>query len=153
MMSRKNRRMAVIVLGLLVLGAGSALILTAMNDAVVFFFSPSEMKERAITADQRLRLGGLVVEGSVAKAGNVVTFIVSDTVEKINVRYDGILPDLFREGQGVVAEGRLGADGVFIATEVLAKHDENYMPREVAEALKKNGHWQPGMPPPDTAAR
>lgn len=152
-MTRKNRRMTIVLLGLMVLGAGSALILTAMNDAVVFFFSPTELKERAVTADQRLRLGGLVEAGSVVKNGNVVTFTVTDTVEKMNVRYDGILPDLFREGQGVVTEGSLGSDGVFVAKEVLAKHDENYMPREVADTLKKNGHWQPGMPPQETETR
>ncbi|MBM3512618.1 MAG: cytochrome c maturation protein CcmE [Alphaproteobacteria bacterium] len=146
-MSRKNRRMILVVLGLALLGSGAALVLTAMNDAIVFFFSPSEIKERNLAADQRVRLGGLVEDGSVTKAGGTVSFIVTDTVEKISVSYTGVLPDLFREGQGIVAEGRLGPDGVFQASEVLAKHDENYMPREVADALKKNGHWQPGMEP------
>lgn len=147
-MSRKSRRMMLVVLGLAMLGSGAALVLTAMNDAIVFFFSPSEIKERSLAADQRVRLGGLVEDGSVTKSGGTVTFIVTDTVEKIPVRYTGVLPDLFREGQGIVAEGRLD-NGVFVASEVLAKHDENYMPREVADALKKNGHWQPGMDPED----
>ena len=144
-MTRKSRRMALVGLGLAALGAGTALVLTAMGDALVFFFSPSEIKERGVAANQRIRLGGLVEIGSVDKAGGTVTFIVTDTVEKIPVQYTGVLPDLFREGQGIVAEGRINADGVFEAADVLAKHDENYMPREVAEALKKNGHWQPGM--------
>ncbi len=144
-MTRKSRRMALLGLGLAALGAGTTLVLTAMGDALVFFFSPSEIKERGVSANQRIRLGGLVEVGSVDKAGGTVNFIVTDTVEKIPVRYTGVLPDLFREGQGIVAEGRVTADGVFEAVDVLAKHDENYMPREVADALKKNGHWQPGM--------
>jgi cytochrome c-type biogenesis protein CcmE len=143
-MTRKNRRMAVIVLGLMMLGTGAALVLTAMNDAIVFFFSPSEMKERPLAMGQRIRLGGLVEEGSVVKQGSTVSFTVTDTVERIPVRYTGVLPDLFREGQGVVAEGQLTGAGVFEVSSVLAKHDENYMPREVADALKKTGHWQPG---------
>ena len=121
------------------------LILTAVEDNIVFFFSPSDLKSRPVTADQRLRVGGLVEDGSVKKDGEVVRFVVTDNAEKLTIQYTGILPDLFREGQGIVAEGKLGTDGVFMASDVLAKHDENYMPPEVAEALKKTGHWQEGQ--------
>ena len=117
-MTRKSRRMALVGLGLAALGAGTALVLTAMGDALVFFFSPSEIKERGVAANQRIRLGGLVEVGSVDKAGGTVTFTVTDTVEKIPVRYTGVLPDLFREGQGIVAEGRVTTDGVFEAVDV-----------------------------------
>jgi cytochrome c-type biogenesis protein CcmE len=144
-MTRKTRRLYFVTLGMLGLFAAAALILTATEDSVVFFFSPTELKERTLAPQQRLRVGGLVEEGSVVKNGDTVTFTVTDTVEKLPISYTGILPDLFREGQGIVAEGRLGPNGVFMASDVLAKHDENYMPPEVAEALKKNGHWQPGM--------
>jgi len=128
---------------LLGLFSATALILTAMDDNLVFFFSPSDMKERHVAPEQRLRVGGLVEEGSVKKSAETVTFIVTDNVEKLTISYTGILPDLFREGQGIVAEGKMGRDGIFMASDVLAKHDENYMPPEVAEALKKTGHWQP----------
>ncbi|MDX2144339.1 MAG: cytochrome c maturation protein CcmE [Rhodospirillaceae bacterium] len=143
-MTRKTQRLYFVALGLLGLFAATALILTAAEDSVVFFFSPTELKEKTIAPQQRLRVGGLVEEGSVVKDGNTVSFTVTDTVEKLSIRYTGILPDLFREGQGIVAEGTLGRDGIFVASDVLAKHDENYMPPEVAEALKANGHWQPG---------
>jgi cytochrome c-type biogenesis protein CcmE len=141
-MTRKRRRLYFVALGLLALSGASGLMLSAFDDNIVFFFSPSELKQRAVAADQRFRLGGLVEDGSVRKDGNTVSFTVTDTVERIDVRYTGILPDLFREGQGIVAEGRLDADGTFVASSVLAKHDENYMPREVADALKEAGHWQ-----------
>ena len=142
-MTRKRRRLYFVGLGLLGLFTATAMMLTAMEDNIVFFFSPSEMKGRQVAPDQRLRVGGLVEDGSVNKAGETITFTVTDTVEKLKIQYTGILPDLFREGQGIVAEGKMGRDGVFMASDVLAKHDENYMPPEIAEALKKSGNWHP----------
>ena len=142
-MTRKRRRLYFVLLGMLGLGTAMALMLTAMEDNIVFFFSPSEMKERAVAPQQRLRVGGLVEQGSVIKTGETVRFTVTDNVERLTIQYTGILPDLFREGQGIVAEGKMGSEGIFMASDVLAKHDENYMPPEVAEALKKTGHWQP----------
>ena len=119
------------------------LILTAFEDNIVFFFSPTELAEKKPHPAQRLRIGGLVMAGSVEKLeGAVVAFAITDTAKTVTVQYKGILPDLFREGQGVVAEGHLKG-GVFQADEVLAKHDENYMPPEVAQALKKSGQWKP----------
>lgn len=146
-LTRKTRRMYFIGLGLLGLFGGAALMLTAFQDNLVFFRSPSEIAANRPPPTQRLRIGGLVEVGSIAKAGENVTFTVTDNEHILKVSYKGILPDLFKEGQGVVAEGTMGADGVFAAREVLAKHDENYMPREVADALKKSGHWQEGGAP------
>ncbi|MBF0306592.1 MAG: cytochrome c maturation protein CcmE [Alphaproteobacteria bacterium] len=140
-MTRKQRRLNFVLLGMLALGAATALVLTAFNDSLVYFYSPSDLKERQIGPERRLRLGGLVEEGSVKRDGQTIRFVVTDTAATVAVVYNGQLPDLFREGQGVVAEGRLD-NGVFQAAEVLAKHDENYMPKEVADALKKQGHWQ-----------
>ncbi|RCK38954.1 cytochrome C biogenesis protein CcmE [Thalassospira profundimaris] len=130
---------------LLAVAGAAALILTAFEDSVVFFFSPTEIIEKSpIDPDQRLRIGGLVVEGSVQKLqdGKTIAFAVTDMAETVPISYSGILPDLFREGQGVVAEGHMNAEGTFVASEVLAKHDENYMPPEVAESLKKSGYWE-----------
>jgi cytochrome c-type biogenesis protein CcmE len=154
-MTRKRRRLYFLALGLLGLGAGTALVLTAFQDNIVFFRSPTEVAAGNFNAE-RFRVGGLVEAGSVVKEGENVTFAVTDMSKSLTIKYTGLLPDLFREGQGIVAEGRMGPDGVFTASEVLAKHDENYMPREVADALKKSGHWQedapaPGMPPATTA--
>ncbi len=140
--SRKRRRMQFVVLGLLALGAAVALVLTAFEDNLVFFHSPKDIAEAPPPPDQRLRVGGLVAEGTVVKEGETVRFEVTDLSANVPVVYVGLLPDLFREGQGVVAEGHLDADGLFRADEVLAKHDENYMPPEVAEALKESGQWQ-----------
>lgn len=143
-MKPKHRRLSIYLLGLVVLGAAAALVLTALEDNIVFFHSPSDVASGKAPADRTFRLGGLVEVGSVQRGkGTEVRFAVTDMEHTIPVLYDGILPDLFREEQGVVSEGRLGEDGVFVATEVLAKHDENYMPPEVAEALKASGHWQP----------
>jgi cytochrome c-type biogenesis protein CcmE len=127
-----------------VLGLAAALILLAFDDNLVFFFSPTDLAAKEVRADQRIRIGGLVEEHSITKDADGLTtaFRVTDLKATLPVRYKGILPDLFREGQGVVAEGYLGADGVFVASQVLAKHDENYMPREVAEALKASGQWR-----------
>ena len=146
-MTRKTRRMYFVGLGLLGLFAAAGLMLTAFQDNLVFFRSPSEIVANPPPPTQRLRIGGLVELGSIQKDGERVTFTVTDNEHVLKVSYKGILPDLFKEGQGVVAEGSMGADGVFAAREVLAKHDENYMPREVADALKKSGHWQEGGAP------
>lgn len=139
-MTRKQRRLAFIASGLVVLGASVGLVLVALNDTITFFKTPSDLAEKPLEAGQRFRLGGLVADGSVKRGENLeVRFVVTDTLKTVPVVYKGILPDLFREGQGVVAEGRLEADGLFRADSVLAKHDENYMPPEVAKSLKERG--------------
>ncbi len=145
-MTRKKRRLYFVILGLLGLGVGTALVLTAFQDNIVFFRSPTDVAEGKINPAQRFRVGGLVEAGSVVKNGENVSFAVTDMTNTLNIKYTGLLPDLFREGQGIVAEGRIETDGTFVATEVLAKHDENYMPREVADALKKSGRWKEGEP-------
>ncbi|MBX9634876.1 MAG: cytochrome c maturation protein CcmE [Magnetospirillum sp.] len=142
-MTRKQRRLYFVILGVLAVSAAAALVLTALKQDIVFFFSPSEIVEAKIpTEGRRIRLGGLVEEGSVIKDGAVVKFRITDGAHAVAVTFSGLLPDLFREGQGVVTEGKMATDGSFLASEVLAKHDENYMPKEVAESLKKTGHWQ-----------
>ncbi len=144
----KRKRLTIVVIALVLLAAAAALILSAMRDTVMFFHSPSDVVARLADpagnlGDRKFRLGGLVEEGSVQKLDDGLTtaFSVTDGPEAIKVRFTGHLPDLFREGQGIVAEGRM-QDGVFIADDVLAKHDETYMPPEVADALKKSGHWK-----------
>ena len=143
-MTRKRRRLYFVVAGMATLGLAAALVLSALEDSIVFFHSPTQLAEKKPPPDQRIRIGGLVVAGSVKRSadGLTVNFRVTDNANTVPVRYRGILPDLFREGQGVVAEGRMGADGRFAADEVLARHDETYMPPEVAEALKQAGVWQ-----------
>jgi cytochrome c-type biogenesis protein CcmE len=141
-MTPKRRRLWLLIGSLGTLGVAAALVLTALNDNLVFFYSPTQLAEKSMAPDRRFRLGGLVEQGSVQKEGQIVRFTVTDTNKAVKVVYRGILPDLFREGQGVIAEGSLGADGVFSAREILAKHDENYMPPEVAKALKENGQWK-----------
>lgn len=142
-MSRKQRRAVLILTCVGLLAVVSLLVLFALRDSIVFFHTPSEVVEKGIQAGQRFRLGGLVAEGSVKRGeGSLVEFGVTDTVKTIQVVYEGVLPDLFREGQGVVTEGRLDETGKFQADTVLAKHDENYMPPEVADALKDKGVWQ-----------
>ena len=145
-MKPKRRRLYFVVAGMVLLGAAAGLTLYAMNDTLVFFYSPSELLAKQIPPGRTLRIGGLVETGSVAREadGTTVRFRVTDTAKTVAVVYRGILPDLFREGQGVVAEGAMGQDGVFVAAEVLAKHDEKYMPKEVVDALKKSGRWQEG---------
>lgn len=144
MTSRKKKRLAIVILGLVALGGATAMVLAAFRDNLVFFYSPSELAAKPMLAAGRIRIGGLVENQSVAhQDGENVTFRVTDGKTDVAVRYDGILPDLFREGQGVVAEGRI-ENGVFVASTILAKHDEKYMPPEVAAALKKSGHWQEG---------
>jgi cytochrome c-type biogenesis protein CcmE len=126
-----------------VLGVAAALVLSALRDSIVFFNSPTEVIEKHVAPGARIRLGGLVQPGTLVRAPNAaVRFDVTDGNRAISVAYTGILPDLFREGQGVVAEGALDGSGVFKADTVLAKHDESYMPKEVADALKKQGHWK-----------
>lgn len=142
-MTRRQKRLAVIggAMGFLALAVG--LVLTALRQEIVFFRTPTDLAADAGTPGARIRLGGLVENGTVKRGdGTKVSFVVTDTEKTIPVAYEGVLPDLFREGQGVVAEGTLGADGVFVADTVLAKHDENYMPKEVADALKEKGVWQ-----------
>jgi cytochrome c-type biogenesis protein CcmE len=153
-MTRKQRRLTLIGIAGAVIAVAVGLVTYALNDRIVFFNSPSDVLAKQLPPGQRIRLGGLVKDGSVKRGdGTTVSFEVTDTVSTIPVTYKGILPDLFREGQGVVTEGRLGTDGRFAAETVLAKHDETYMPREVAESLKKQGHWQGGAPKPgDTPA-
>jgi cytochrome c-type biogenesis protein CcmE len=145
-MTPKRRRLWLLLGSLCVLGVAAALVLTALNDNLVFFYSPTQVEqklaEKSLGPDRRFRLGGLVEKGSVQKEGQTVRFTVTDTVKTVKVVYRGLLPDLFREGQGVIAEGSLGPDGVFVAREVLAKHDENYMPPEVAKAIKDAGQWK-----------
>jgi cytochrome c-type biogenesis protein CcmE len=144
MTSRKRRRLAIALAGLAALGGATALVLAAFRDNLVFFFSPTELVAKPGVAAGRIRIGGLVETQSLAhEDGRRVTFRITDGKTDIDVSYDGALPDLFREGQGVVAEGRV-RDGVFVASTILAKHDEKYMPPEVAKALKDSGHWQEG---------
>jgi cytochrome c-type biogenesis protein CcmE len=147
-MTRKGRRLTLIASGLFVLALAAGLVLFALRDSIVFFHSPSDIAEKAIKPGTRLRLGGLVKAGSVERGpGQAVKFEVTDGKATIAVAYTGILPDLFREGQGIVAEGLLADATNFRADSVLAKHDENYLPREVADALKKQGLWKDGAPP------
>ena len=149
MLKRKWRRLYGVALGMAGLGAAVALALIAFEDNLVFFYSPSDVMEKKIAPGQRVRLGGLVEAQSVRRGGDGLTveFRVTDTRNVIPVTFRGVLPDLFREGQGVVAEGQLRGDGVFEARDVLAKHDENYMPPEVARALKDKGLWKEGAAP------
>ena len=145
-MKRKHKRLSFVALGIIILAIAASLILFAFKDNIVFFLSPTEitnkLQKNEINPDQRLRIGGLVKKGSVTK-GALNRFKVTDLNKSIVVEFKGLLPDLFREGQGIVAEGKY-SNGVFTASEVLAKHDETYMPPEVAEALKKTGKWKPG---------
>jgi cytochrome c-type biogenesis protein CcmE len=147
MTSRKRKRLALLCFGLVALGGATAMVLAAFRDNLVFFYSPSELVSKPGATGGRIRIGGLVENQSLSREdGRRVSFRVTDGKTDVAVSYDGVLPDLFKEGQGVVAEGRL-KDGVFVASTVLAKHDEKYMPPEVADALKKSGHWQEGGDP------
>jgi cytochrome c-type biogenesis protein CcmE len=142
-MTRRQRRLTLIGCALVVVALSVGLILIALQDSIVFFNSPTDLVEKHIKAGQRMRVGGLVKEGSLLRGDNLaVRFEVTDRTSTVTVAYRGLLPDLFREGQGIVAEGALDAKGTFQADSVLAKHDETYMPKEVAEALKKQGHWK-----------
>jgi cytochrome c-type biogenesis protein CcmE len=142
-MTRKQRRLALIGSALGVLALAVALVLVALKDSIVFFNSPTDVVEKQIKPGTRIRIGGLVKEGSIQRGESLaVRFDVTDGKSSVPVAYQGLLPDLFREGQGVVAEGALDTAGTFRADSVLAKHDETYMPKEVADALKKQGHWK-----------
>jgi len=142
-MTRKQRRLILIGSSLGVLAIAAALVLSALRDSIVFFNSPSDIAEKHIAIGSRIRVGGLVKPGTLQRGDNLqMRFEVTDGKSDIAVRYQGIVPDLFREGQGVVAEGKLESGGIFVADTVLAKHDERYMPREVVDALKKTGRWQ-----------
>jgi cytochrome c-type biogenesis protein CcmE len=142
-MTRKRRRLVLISGGLCVLAVAVALMLNAFRDSIVFFNSPSDVAEKHIPAGTRIRIGGLVKAGTVVRGDDLkIRFDVTDGSSDIQVAYQGVLPDLFREGQGVVAEGALDSAGLFTADTILAKHDETYMPKEVADALKKSGHWK-----------
>ncbi len=155
-MTRKHRRLAMVAAGMALLAAAAALVLTAFEDSLVFFYSPTELQAKELPPGRTIRIGGLVEEGSVQRGGTdglAVTFRITDLQSVVPVRYEGILPDLFREGQGVVAEGTFRQDGTFVATEILAKHDETYMPPEVADALKKSGQWQHTGTPMGTPAK
>ena len=144
-MTRKQRRLVLIGSALGVLGLAVALVLSALKDSIVFFNSPTDVVEKHVKAGQRIRIGGLVKEGSVQRGESLaVRFDVTDGKSTITVAFVGLLPDLFREGQGIVAEGTLDAAGTFKADSVLAKHDEKYMPKEVADALKQQGLWKEG---------
>jgi cytochrome c-type biogenesis protein CcmE len=140
-MIRRKKRLALILSALVVFGSGLGLVLYALRDNIVFFYGPSEVLSKDLVPGTRLRIGGLVKPGSLTHEGMTVHFAVTDGKRDIPVTYTGPLPDLFREGQGVVAEGVLGASGMTAST-ILAKHDERYMPREVVDALKKAGRWQ-----------
>jgi cytochrome c-type biogenesis protein CcmE len=142
-MTRKQRRLSLIGAALGVLALAVALVLGALKDSIVFFNSPTDVVEKHVNPGTRIRIGGLVKEGSVWRGdGLAVRFDVTDGKSTVPVAYQGLLPDLFREGQGIVAEGALDPAGMFRADSVLAKHDETYMPKEVADALKKQGHWK-----------
>jgi cytochrome c-type biogenesis protein CcmE len=144
-MTRKQRRLTMIAGAGAVLAVAAALVLVALRDQIVFFYSPTELAEKAIAPGTRVRLGGLVKEGSVVHADDgSVSFAVTDTSKTTQVDFRGVLPDLFREGQGVVTEGVLTSAGGVTADTVLAKHDEKYMPKEVVDALKAQGKWKEG---------
>jgi cytochrome c-type biogenesis protein CcmE len=153
-MTRKQRRLTLIAVAGVVLSIALGLVLYAMRDTIVFFHAPADVQANNVQPGTRFRLGGLVRAGSIHRgADQVVTFDVTDTQATITVRYHGQLPDLFREGQGVVTDGKLDASGLFVADTVLAKHDETYMPREVADALRRQGHWQGEEKAPEQALR
>ncbi len=142
-MTRKGKRLTLIFGALAVLGLAAGLIMFALRDNIVFFYTPTQLAEKHPAPGARLRIGGLVKQGSLVKGeSRDVSFVITDNERELATTYTGLLPDLFREGQGVVADGVLGSDGKFRADSVLAKHDERYMPRDVAEALKKQGVWQ-----------
>jgi cytochrome c-type biogenesis protein CcmE len=143
-MTRKQRRIVLLSAAAVVLALAATLVLTALEDSIVFFYSPTDIEEKHVAPGQRIRIGGLVEDGSLVRGdGLSITFRVTDLDRAIPVSYTGAVPDLFREGQGVVAEGVLDGAGSFTADTILAKHDENYMPREVADALKERGVWNP----------
>ncbi len=136
-MKPRHKRAAIVVGVLAAVGVAVALVLNAFNSNLVFFYTPTQIAAKEAPQGRTFRIGGLVQSGTVQREGVTVRFVVTDTAKSVNVKYDGVLPDLFKEGKGVVAQGQLGADGTFVAREVLAKHDENYMPPEAADAVQK----------------
>ena len=146
-MTRKRRRLYIVTAALLVFGSAAALVLAALDDSLDLFQSPTQLLAAPPPPDRGIRLGGLVEEGSVQRSsdGLTISFRVTDLARSVPVSYQGILPDLFREGQGVITLGNLSPDGTFVAREVLAKHDENYLPREVIDSLKESGQWRDDM--------
>jgi cytochrome c-type biogenesis protein CcmE len=151
-MTKRQKRLAIVIGGVAALGVAIGLVLYALNSNIVFFFTPTQVAQDEAPRGRSFRIGGLVEPGSLQRDGTRVTFTVTDNVRQVPVAYTGSLPDLFKEGKGVVAQGRIGADGVFVATEVLAKHDENYMPPEAAEALRQAGHPVDATTPAGAAA-
>jgi cytochrome c-type biogenesis protein CcmE len=145
-LGRKQKRLAIIAGIGLVLAIALALILTALSGQMVYFYTPSEALAKGVPAGQFFRLGGMFEDGSWKKQGETNTCVLGDGRGQLTVRFTGILPDLFREGQGIVAEGSLGPNGTFMATNVLAKHDENYIPKQIVDEMKKRGDWQPDNP-------
>jgi cytochrome c-type biogenesis protein CcmE len=145
-MTKAKRRLYMVLLGVAALGTATALVLAALKDQIVYFYSPTDLQSKHVVAGRHIRIGGLVEEGSLLKEGAVVNFRITDTTTAVTVTYTGVLPDLFREGQGVVAEGSVDKDNLFHADTILAKHDEKYMPPEVADALKKSGQWKGETP-------
>ncbi|PWJ85310.1 cytochrome c-type biogenesis protein CcmE [Pseudaminobacter salicylatoxidans] len=144
-MTRKQKRLSVIAVGAAFLIGATALTFYALGQKASYFFMPADLQAATLQPGQRIRLGGLVENGSIVRGqGTQVSFAVTDQENTVKVTYTGILPDLFREGQGVITEGSFGSDGVFVADSVLAKHDENYMPKEVADSLKAKGVWEDG---------
>jgi len=141
--TRKRRLTAVLVI-IIGVGAAAVVAIKSLNENMLFFVSPTDVEEQSLPAGKRFRLGGLVEGGSLSRASDslAVSFVVTDGAASVPVTFDGILPDLFREGQGIIAIGELTSEGHFEAAEVLAKHDENYMPPEVKDALEKSGHWE-----------
>lgn len=141
-MTRKQQRFTFIFAGIILLAIAIGLILSAMNDGISFFKTPTELLSQKLDVTKRIRIGGLVIERSLKKDGNLFKFQVTDNQSELNVEYNGLVPDLFKEGQGVVIEGYLNQNKTFVADVLLAKHDENYMPKEVAESLKQSGRWK-----------
>lgn len=153
-MKAKHQRLTLLVLAIAAVLGAVLLAMSALRDQSSYFYAPADVVRKSVPIDKAVRIGGMVEEGSVRLAGDGVTmdFVVGDETDAtIPVRYRGILPDLFKEGSGVVAEGRFQPGGLFVADEILAKHDENYMPREVADALKAQGHWEGDGPAAATA--
>ena len=146
-MTRKQQRFTFIIVGLLLLGVAIALILTAMKDGISFFKTPTQIMTENLDPTTRLRIGGLVVIDSIERQNEVLTFQITDNNMNLNISYKGVVPDLFKQGQGVVLEGYLTPNKLFVADSLLAKHDENYMHKEVADSLKDQGHWQGQTPP------
>ena len=151
--ARKQQRMMIVAAGMTMLAVAVGLTLFALEDGINVFYGPTEIVEKAIEPGTKFRLGGLVEEGSVEQEGATTVFRVTDLSNSVQVAYTGILPDLFREGQGVVTQGSLDDSGTFVADEVLAKHDENYLPAEAVEAMKRAGTWKHGEDTPEAATQ